>query len=49
MSNNNHEQVDFAFLSFCPMLTFSQEVYEPFIVDGKVWYYDFKSTNAFSD
>lgn len=35
--------------SFFPMLTFSQEVYEPFIVDGKVWYYDFKSTNAFSD
>lgn len=28
-------------LSFCPVLAFSQEVYEPFIVEGKVWYYDY--------
>ena len=29
------------FMMFVPLLSVAQEEYEPFIVEGKVWYYDY--------
>ena len=28
-------------MMFVPLLSVAQEEYEPFIVEGKVWYYDY--------
>ena len=37
---NHFKRQLFVFMMFVPLLSVAQEEYEPFIVEGKVWYYE---------